>query len=69
MDTIEDTRTRTLIDVIKTLPTKYSVPLMMQGVLDMSIREIAEYHRTAKTNIQRVLQYATDLLKAAIHAQ
>ena len=44
IENIADPRTRTLLTVLKQIPIQYSVPLMMQAALGMSLEEITDYH-------------------------
>lgn len=66
MDNIADPRTRTLIDVIKTLPLCYAVPVMMRAVLGTSVQEVADYHNATRAAITRKIIKACKIINLSL---
>ena len=66
MDNIADPRTRDLMQIIKQIPTQYSVPLLMRSLLGMSIQEIATYHAHAKSGVSKKIAKAIEIIKQSL---
>jgi DNA-directed RNA polymerase specialized sigma24 family protein len=66
LENIADPRTRTLINIIQQLPIDYAVPLMMRAILRMSYREIADYHGSTISPMQRRISHAIKIIKKSL---
>ena len=66
MDNIADPKTRTLMGTLTKLPTPYAVPILMRATLNMTVQEIADYHKVSKAAIQRRIIKGINIIKLAL---
>ena len=66
IENIADPRTRSLMDIICQLPIQYAVPLMMRATLNMTIQEIANYHRISKQAVDKKISQGMNLIKKSL---
>ncbi len=62
----EHEKTLTIIDHIRHLPREMAVPLMMFYHLNMSLREIAAYHKWSKYKSDSIIKKSVIILKTML---
>jgi DNA-directed RNA polymerase specialized sigma24 family protein len=66
LDNIADPRTRSLMDIIQTLPVQYAVPLMCRATLNMSLQEIADILKVSKQAVDKKISYGLRLISKSL---
>jgi DNA-directed RNA polymerase specialized sigma24 family protein len=67
IEEIADTDRPDVQKVIRTLPLKLSVPLMMQYYLNASTPEIAEFFKVSKQCVDRKNKFTLNKIKKIMH--
>ena len=63
MDNIPNPYTKTLINTLHRLPTNYAVPIVMRAVLNMSLKEIADYQNVSRAAVQQRITKGVKIIK------
>jgi hypothetical protein len=66
LENIADPRTRDLIDIIRQMPTKYGVPMVMRSVLNMTVKEIAVYHNLSESALSQNITKGIKIIQQSL---